>query len=332
VAFLDDGARVAALRRLGILDQPPAPDLDALTRLAAFVTGAPVGIINLLDADRQWQASVHGAERGVFRREDSMCQHTVATGQTVNVADATLDARFADNPFVTGQLDTIRQYCGVPLKDVEGYAVGSLCVIGPEPRSLTAEQVAALEDLAGQVECLFQLRRQHAQLVDVLEQVNHYATHDALTGLPNRRLLVDRLDQAMARAARTGQEPTVFYCDLDKFKSINDTHGHEAGDAVLKHVADRMLASVRPADTVTRLGGDEFVLLCEDLPAPQRHLVAERIRAAVGEPLQLGEVVLQVGVSIGAVQATAAQDPADLIGAADRAMYADKEPKGAPQQ
>src|ERR671921_186377 len=207
VTIRDDAARVAALRRLGILDQPPAPDLDAITRLAAFVTGAPVGIINLLDADRQWQASVHGGERGVSPRADSMCQHTVATGETVTVADASLDARFVDNPFVTGDLDRIRQYCGVPLRDVHGYPVGSLCVVGPEPRALTPEQVQALQDLGRQVESLFELRRQNARLTNVLAEVDHYATHDPLTGLPNRRLLVDRLDQAISRAARHRAAP-----------------------------------------------------------------------------------------------------------------------------
>src|SRR4051794_471750 len=324
VTIRDDAARVAALHRLGILDQPPDPDLDAITRLAAFVTGAPVGIVNLLDAERQWQASVHGAARGVFRRQDSMCQHTVAGGETVTVADATLDPRFVDNPFVTGELDRIRQYCGVPLRDVEGFAVGSLCVVGPEPRTLRAQQVQALEDLGRQLECLFELRRQNALLLDVVAKVDHHATHDSLTGLPNRRLLVDRLDQAISRASRTGVPVTLFYCDLDRFKAINDTYGHEAGDAVLQHVAARLQACLRPTDTITRLGGDEFVILCEDLPSQLRQPVATRIRDAVRQPLRHGSALLSVSVSVGSVHASAAQDPAALLRAADRAMYVEK--------
>lgn len=87
----DDAERVAALHRLGVLDQPPAPDLDALTRLAAFVTGSPIGAVSLLDADRAVAVSASGVERQVVRRQDSMCQHTVAEGRTVSVPDARLD-------------------------------------------------------------------------------------------------------------------------------------------------------------------------------------------------------------------------------------------------
>lgn len=320
----DDAARVAALHRLGVLDQPPAPDLDGITRLAAFVTGAPVAIINLLDADRQWQASVTGADRGVFPREDSMCQHTVAQDRTVHVPDATQDARFVGNPFVSGELDAVRLYCGVPLHDVGGYAVGTLCVIDPLPRTLSVAQVTALQDLAAQVEHLLELRRQHGHLVDVLAEVDHYATHDALTGCANRRLLVDRLDHALARALRTGLPPLVLFCDLDGFKAVNDSLGHEAGDTVLRAVGERLRSAARPADTVARLGGDEFVVLCEDVPPSARPLVEARVRAVLAQPVAFAGTDVHVGVSIGTAVADGSADAATLLDAADRAMYADK--------
>ncbi|HEX8497107.1 MAG TPA: sensor domain-containing diguanylate cyclase, partial [Actinomycetales bacterium] len=254
-ARLDDAARVQALVRLGVLDQPPAADLDGLTRLATFVTGAPVGIINLLDATRQWQASVTGQPRGVFRREDSLCQYTVADNALVHVADASKDRRFAGSPFVDGTIDSIRFYCGVPVRDVAGFPVGTLCVTDSTVRELRPGQVAALHDLAAQVEHLFELRRLHGQLVELLTEVDHFATHDPLTGAVNRRLLMDRLDHAIARADRSGTAPTVIFCDLDGFKSVNDAHGHQAGDETLRTVAGRLSAAVRPEDTVARIGG-----------------------------------------------------------------------------
>lgn len=181
---------------------------------------------------------------------------------------------------MNGLRGDVRLYCGVPLHDTDGFSLGTLCVADTRVRTLSDAQLSALEDLAEQVEHLFELRRQHARLVQLLAEVDHHATHDGLTGLVNRRLLMDRLGHAIARTWRGGHPPVVFFCDLDGFKSVNDDHGHEAGDAVLVEVARRLLALMRPGDTVTRLGGDEFVVLCEDLPAEHTPGVAGRIRSA----------------------------------------------------
>ncbi len=321
---LDAADRVAALFRLGILDDPPAPDLDGLTRLAVAVTGSPVAMINLFDATRQWQASVAGSARSIVSREDSMCAHTVAAGRTVHVPDAREDARFRYSPMVIGPLDLVRSYCGVPLRDVKGVAVGTLCVMDLRPRSLTSGQVEALQDLAAQVEHLFEMRRQHAQLVDVLAEVDHLATHDALTGVANRRILVDRAEQAVIRAQRTQIFPTLFLCNLDGFKAVNDTFGRDAGDIVLREVGQRLSTAMRPADTVARLGGDEFVVLCDDVAVGDRRRVAHRIRSAVMEPVDLPGAVAHVGTSVGMVVARSGQTVDSMLKAADRAMYADK--------
>src|SRR5690348_5541633 len=122
---LDDDARVAALHRLGVLDQPPATDLEGLTRLATFVTGAPQSALNLIDRDRQWQAATTGMVAGESPRAESMCAHTVALDDVVHVADASGDPRFAHSAFVDGRLSSVRMYAAVPVHDHEGYAVGS---------------------------------------------------------------------------------------------------------------------------------------------------------------------------------------------------------------
>jgi hypothetical protein len=160
----DEEARLAALRRYGVLDQPPAEDLDAVVRLAARLTGASSAVINLIDADRQWQAAAHGAERGEVRRDQSMCAAAVVHGQTVSVADSSQDERYADNPFVTGELGNVRLYAAAPLVAPVRHVVGTICVFDDEVRALSDDQVAALEDLARIVTSLFEERALAAEL------------------------------------------------------------------------------------------------------------------------------------------------------------------------
>lgn len=321
-----DAARVAALHRLGVLDQPPAPDLDAITRLAAYIARAPYAAINLVDADRQWQAAVCGGQRGQVPREQSMCDVTVTADELVHVTDARGDSRFASNPFVTGAIDDVRLYCGVPVHDHAGFAVGTLCVTDPCARRLDDGQLAALRDLAAQVEQLFELRRQHARLVDVLAEVDHHARHDPLTGLANRRTLLDHLELALGRGRRSGVMPTLFFCDLDGFKSVNDHYGHQAGDQTIVRVAQRLAAVVREGDTVARWGGDEFVVLCEDLQPHAQPIVVGRLRTAVESP----DNEARVGLSVGIVQAAQEQTVGDVLSDADRLMYADKQSRRRP--
>jgi len=322
---VDDDARVAALRRIGVFERTVStPDFHALSRLAAFVTGAPFSAINLIDADRQIQLVSSDGQPADCPRHESLCQHPVYEGRTIHVADASLDSRFATSPYVTGERDRVALYCGVPLRDSQGYVLGTLCVTDSEPRQLSAAQLGALEDLARQVEQLFELRRQQAMLLDVLAEVDHLAVHDPLTGLVNRRMLADRLEQAINRAERGGCAPMVFFCDLDGFKAVNDTLGHQAGDEVLVHIAQRLRAVVRPADTVARVGGDEFLVLCEDLPPEHREALADRLRAAGEDPISTPTGAARVGVSVGMAEASPDRTVSDVLNEADRGMYLDK--------
>jgi Amt family ammonium transporter len=126
--------------------------------------------------------------------------------------------------------------------------------------------------------------------------------HDALTGLPNRVLFLERLQRALARAGRTGRPLAVVFIDLDDFKLVNDTRGHDAGDLLLKKLTPRLAAAVRAGDTVARLGGDEFVALCEDLSADtDAVMLAQRITDAVARPVQIRGVTHNVSVSTGVV-------------------------------
>jgi diguanylate cyclase (GGDEF)-like protein len=152
------------------------------------------------------------------------------------------------------------------------------------------------------------------------DRLVHGQFHDALTGLPNRALFIDRLDHALARAGRSHEELAILVCDLDGFKAVNDSLGHAAGDDLLSQVARRLVASIRPGDTVARLGGDEFAVLLEELadPGDAAH-TAQRLLAAIGEPFRLGDRELFLSASIGIAAGTGEAD--ELLRNADLALY-----------
>jgi diguanylate cyclase (GGDEF)-like protein len=150
------------------------------------------------------------------------------------------------------------------------------------------------------------------------------AHHDALTGLPNRKLLADRLAQALVRAQRNGSQVAVLFLDLDGFKHINDSLGHEAGDQALKDIATRLLGVVRHSDTVARLGGDEFVVLAADFDEAgldRIGVLAQKCIDAISKPLQTGAAQRILGVSIGIAWSDGSHSANDLLATADRAMY-----------
>lgn len=159
--------------------------------------------------------------------------------------------------------------------------------------------------------------------------VEQQSLHDPLTGLPNRALFSDRLDHAMAVAARTARPLAVMYLDVDDFKKINDTLGHAAGDELLRSIAIRLRSCLRAADTPSRLGGDEFAVLVENVAEPTAALeLAERIRTAMAEPFPLASPAVEVRLSIGLAVAQITDTADMIVRGADVAMYAAKREGG----
>lgn len=170
------------------------------------------------------------------------------------------------------------------------------------------------------------------QVEDVTERhafearLAHQATHDPLTGLPNRALFMDRLGMALGRDDHGFRVPAVLFVDLDHFKSVNDSRGHAAGDEVLVTVAERLRRSVRAGDTVARFGGDEFTILCEQIDEAEARVVAERVLDTIAAPITLPEGEVCVGVSVGVARADTLDTTAEsLLRRADAAMYAAKQ-------
>jgi diguanylate cyclase (GGDEF)-like protein/PAS domain S-box-containing protein len=175
----------------------------------------------------------------------------------------------------------------------------------------------------GRIESISAVARDISDLKAAQRQLHEMATHDYLTGMPNRVLLYDRLEQALARFHRYGQPVALLYLDLDHFKPVNDAYGHHVGDKVLQRISDRIDAVIRDTDTAARIGGDEFCLLIEgigDLELLQA--VAERLITAISEPIVVDGATAQVGASIGLVAVDETCAEADsLMALADEAMY-----------
>ena len=171
------------------------------------------------------------------------------------------------------------------------------------------------------------LRRQKAELAQALEQIRQLATHDDLTGLLNRRAMLDRMQLEQRRSLRSGSPLLIAQLDIDHFKAVNDTHGHAAGDLVLQSFADTVRRNVRDTDVLARWGGEEFVLLLCDTPASDAVTLMERLRQAVQAmqvPVAQGGQPITVTVSIGLARHAPADPLAGTLERADRALYAAK--------
>lgn len=216
----------------------------------------------------------------------------------------------------------------LPVVREKGVWRGELAMVQPQSGSeMPVSQVLiGHRGPTGKVDSISSISRDITERLAMEEQLTRLALHDSLTGLPNRRLFFDRLDVALARAQRSGTPIGVLFIDVDGFKSINDTLGHEAGDAVLVEVARRIVACLRPSDTVCRLGGDEFAVLCEHVgDEPGALALAQRLGRRVAEPMARDDGEVVATVSVGVVVATSAPEgPDQLLRNADSAMYAAK--------
>jgi diguanylate cyclase (GGDEF)-like protein/PAS domain S-box-containing protein len=183
--------------------------------------------------------------------------------------------------------------------------------------SVLRDETGGLAYFVSQIEDVTEVRKARTDL-------QHRALYDPLTGLANRSLLMDRLTMALGNE-RNPVNVGVGFCDLDHFKSINDTHGHQVGDEVLTEVARRLQESVRAEDTVARLGGDEFVIVLHDVTSPEEATtVLDRASRAVREPMVIGGLTLRTSLSVGLAIAAHGDDPDVLLRDADAAMYAAK--------
>lgn len=335
----NEAERLKSLQNLHILDTPSEAAYDDLTRLAAYVCDAPMATITLVDEDRQWFKSRIGITAQETPRSVSFCAHAIAQNELFVVPDATKDARFSGSPLVLDD-PNIRFYAGMPIVSPEGFHVGTMCVLDKKPRELTEEKQVALRVLARQVAAQFQMRRQLLELKEArakqtkteqrlresqtrLKEANallqEMVTTDALTGVKNRRAFDEGLQQAWKMSARTKSPLSLLMVDVDHFKRVNDTLGHEAGDDVLRLVAQTLQFMTRSTDMVARYGGEEFVVVLPGTEAEAAVSFAEQLRLNIANLSWRGHA-LTVSIGVDCSQGNGKTE-CQLVARADAALY-----------
>ena len=308
---LDETARLMSLHSLRILDTPSEERFDRITRMAQRLFGVETCLISLVDSSRQWFKSKQGLDACETSREISFCGHAILNDAVFIVGDASIDPRFADNPLV---LDApfIRFYAGCPIRGPGGHRIGTLCLIDTNPRGLSLDDQAALRDLAAMVE----------DELAVAAQI----TIDDLTQVANRRGFKMVASHMLSLCRRTGADAELIFFDLDRFKEVNDTHGHASGDMILQHFAELLVKCFRTADVVARLGGDEFVVLLTACDGSSDVALSRLETMAANEECEIKRLLAW---SMGKISYDPERHDStrSLLADADSLMYADKQQK-----
>ncbi|MCC4832573.1 MULTISPECIES: sensor domain-containing diguanylate cyclase [Shewanella] len=304
----NEEARLQTLRNLNVLDTAAEERFDRITRLAKRLFSVSICLVSLVDENRQWFKSCQGLVATETPRDISFCGHAIHHDGPFVINDASADPRFSDNPLVT-QAPHIRFYTGHPLTMPNGMRVGTLCIIDDKPREFGEEDQVALKDLAEMVV---------SELVSIQQ-----TTLDELTGISNRRGFEVLANQAMATWDRNNVGSCLVFFDLDFFKEINDSHGHDAGDRALKSFANLLTQEFRDSDVIARFGGDEFLVLFCECNDGHVTFALERFKRALKMHNATSNEPFELAYSVGFASRKAKQelDVIQYLELADKEMY-----------
>lgn len=323
----DETERLTALKDLEILDTPLNPAFERITRLAKKMLDVPMVAISLVDDDRQWFKSEQGLNTCQTNRDVSFCGHAILQDEIFIIPDALADERFFDNPLVVNE-PHIRFYAGNPIRSKDGFKVGSFCIMDHRPRELSPEDLLSLKDMTALVEQqLFanQQKQYESKIMKELDQAKREKMIDALTRVWNRDGIELNFREHKTQAKNNKQFLALTIIDIDNFKNINDTYGHNAGDQVLREVTKRIVLSLEAKDVLGRWGGEEFLgiiaIKCEN---PEMCIeVFEKARKNIcQEPVLFDGKLIPVTASFGITFTKDLDDDLiNIVSKADHALY-----------
>jgi diguanylate cyclase (GGDEF)-like protein len=326
----DLSAVLSEFARTMLKDFPIQGILDHLVRRIVDimpVTGAGVTLISPGLEPHYVAASDAAAlrfEKLQTELGEGPCLAAYHSGEAVSVPDLRREVRFPKFSQRALKAGLVAVFT-FPLRH-ENRQLGALDLYRDTSGGLSTADLRTAQTLADVAAAYLINAQARSDLQDSSDQSREAALHDPLTGLPNRVLMLEFLEHAFRSSRRSGKTSAVLFIDLDRFKQINDTYGHRAGDALLVAVADRLTGVLRPGDSLARLSGDEFVVLCEDLDGPsQADAIADRVDAALAVPFILPGVEVHMTASIGiAFTSEGSPGPEELLHDADLAMYRTK--------
>ena len=311
----------------GILDHLVKRIVDVLPITAAGVTLIAPGL-----DPRYVAASDESAlryEKLQTELDEGPCLAAYGSGEAISVPDLRLEDRFP--AFSPRALESgLTAVFTFPLRH-DDLQLGALDLYRTSVGALSPDAMRAAQTLADVAAAYLINAQARSDLQDASDQSREAALRDGLTGLPSRVLMRQLVDRAVRASRRAGTTSAVLFIDLDRFKEVNDTHGHGVGDALLVAVAERLTTLLRPGDSLARMSGDEFVALCEDLSdASEVDAIAVRVEAALTAPFPLAGIEVTTSASIGiALTGGGSQTPDELIHDADLAMYRQKRQRSA---
>lgn len=294
--------KLANLPMTDLFYTPLEERFERITRIARRALDVPVAAITLMNAEKQWFKSVSGWTVSELPRNRSLCNWTLDSNELHIIRDTKADPRTVKHPLVTSP-PRFRFYAGHPLADTHGLVSGTFCVFDVRPREMSKADAQCLTDLAAMAQRELvddHLRSAHAALTAKLSVARREAMMDPLTRLWNRRGAMLLLESAFQRADRNRTSLGLALLDLDNFKYVNDTFGHQVGDEVLRKIGGRLVSGVRNDDAACRIGGDEFLMVIADADEDTAARVTERVREAITEsPIPTRDRSISMTASVG---------------------------------